>query len=224
MAIFHDAYLFSASLFASKVEPYLNELQVKEGYEHLRAGAMRLYEDNSDIQNLLSEYGGWDEKSIRSQIPASSPYDEEDTAFWLTVFLYSEFKTEPHQLGVGSGIKHLQLTLKTLGWLDTEISMLIKGNSFNDFAQTWFGQKIGDLNVWKYIRPRSTAAGAGWLSHRDVEHLLLKLNDDKQKLLSLTEGVAEIDSAAAKSAYQSAKAMLVAAQQYNSDLCLIISG
>jgi hypothetical protein len=185
---------------------------------------MRLYEDNSDIQNLLSEYGGWDEKSIRSQIPASSPYDEEDTAFWLTVFLYSEFKTEPHQLGVGSGIKHLQLTLKTLGWLDTEISMLIKGNSFNDFAQTWFGQKIGDLNVWKYIRPRSTAAGAGWLSHRDVEHLLLKLNDDKQKLLSLTEGVAEIDSAAAKSAYQSAKAMLVAAQQYNSDLCLIISG
>lgn len=224
MTAFHDAYLLNLEMFASKIAPYLGELRMDRGYEQLRLDAIRLYENNSHIRHLLSDYGGWDRNSILTQIPDSSPYDQEDVAFWLIILLYSELRTGQHQMGFGSDRKLAQDTLTRLGWLDNEVELLIKGRSFKDFAQVWFPGEVGIAGYWDHARPSSTAAWAGWLDRTEVERLLTKLNEDEQKLLKLTGEIAEADPKAVDRVYGSAKDMLFSATRSNCGLCLIISG
>jgi hypothetical protein len=224
MVAFHDAYLISLEALTSRLAPYLEKLQADEGYDQLRSDAIQLYESNSYIRDLLSDYGGWDKNSIFTQIPEKSPYDQEDVAFWLVILLYSELKTGLHQLGLGSAFQLIQQTLSQLGWVSGEIELLVKGRSFKDFAQVWLHREAKFSDYLNYIRPSSTSAWAGWIDHTEIDYLLDKLDEDEHKLLLLTESATETDSITIGRAYQSAIDMLISAKQNKADLCLIISG
>jgi hypothetical protein len=223
MAIFHDAYVFSLDAFTSHIKPRVEKLQSPQEYHQLRSDALQLFESNTNVRHLLSEYGGWDKNSIQHEI-AHSLSNKLDTAFWLVMLLYGELKPSPHILGLGSKMELLQGLLRQLKWTDEEITLLVQGNSFEIFAQEHLYNGSAVPEFWKSIRPNSTSAQAGWIAWNDIENLARKLQKNQQEVLKLTAGLTEQEAIEIRSALQSALDMLSAAKNYNSDLCLIISG
>ena len=68
MAISYDCYPFKPDEFAAAIAPYVSKLaEGQQGLAMLRTGAIALFDSDSNVRKLASEYGGWDRQALTTE-------------------------------------------------------------------------------------------------------------------------------------------------------------
>jgi len=234
MALYHDCYLFQPEEFAAAVVPHVEVmLNDPDGYESLRASAIRLFDHDPQVRELADVYGAWDRSGIETGAPTDQPQHPRDVAFWLLILLYKHLvKPEGRRLGLGNDWRLMEAVLKSLGWNDIEREMLVAGNDFKYLlprvapsGRMSFDSSARGLEYLALIQPFATAGQAGWIDYNDTRRLLEKLTKERTGISNAQiRGDMQTDGDSIESVYQAALEMLTAAEEKRSGLCMIVSG
>jgi hypothetical protein len=223
MAIAFDCYPFRPLEFAATIAPYVTDLYTRQdGYTRLRSAALTLFDSDSNVRRLASEYGGWDRPTLTIELT------EENPAFCLILFLYAHFFTinEPSVWQYVS-LSTMSYITQIAGWSQGDSHVLTHGKrSFKDFAQRWLYEAKNDHpliipDFWNHFHPECMYGHLGWLDESDILSLLQKLSELEVQLTKLDFGTNDPQALTAK--FLQVQNVLVAATQHNYCLCFIQS-
>jgi hypothetical protein len=223
VAIYHDSYLFKSEELEKEISPYIEPLKNSRlGYSSLRAYSLEVFQSHAHVQKMSSEYGGWDMAGLLT-LPAEQPNTPQDIAFWMIIFVYDAFyRTQVHELGLGTEQKLLQEFLQAQGWNYQDTMLLLHGKSFAEFAVERFHKND---EFWSYLHPNSTSSWAGWIPRHEIKRLSEMLPRSSNKLQSVTiAGKNNVTPNAVETILQKAQQMLISALEADCDLGIIISG
>jgi hypothetical protein len=206
MAIYHDAYLFSADDFAK----FLREHEKAE----LEAKVLEYMQDEF-VLKLCDNYGSWDYQGVKTYLDEYKEEKSRLTNFEFILFLYKYLSTfSKHPDGLGS---LWRVILDEASILENTRRSLVNGQPFDTFVRDW---KIHELGVWRAldgeIAPPSTASSLGFMTKEEVLRVQQEILEIKAKLGTDKK---ELDFALSKSL-----SMLQSAIENKLGLCLILSG
>ena len=174
MTIAHDCYPFLPDKFAATVSPYVEALKHgPDGYSKLRSAALTLFDNDSNVRRLVSDYGGWNKRTLEAEPPETTP------GFWLMLFLYAHFFTVTQkEPSLNVPLSTVAWVARLAGWSKDDVATLNQGkHSFKDFARQWLFEELGDNpqsipDFWNHFHPESTLGHLGWLNVADIRNLL----------------------------------------------------
>ncbi len=223
MTIIRDAYLFNPSAYVTATKKYVHLLAGDrlEAWNSIHLAAQKCFDENSLVERLASEYGGWDRHSLIAEFPSTDPPGAEDYAFMLTMLLFAQLSepTPARRFGLGRSWSEISTLLRSIGWQEDDARLSIGGRkSARLLTDTQLSSAILPgtvdwiLEIWKNVGPVSTCGTIGWLDESDI-HRLRPLVDRERHGDKTVQCLLELLAS-----------MLFTAEQANSGLCLIISG
>jgi hypothetical protein len=153
VAIGHDYYLFSAPDFVETVHKHLQILQ-QDGVDAFIASVLEVFDQNTTVQRLAGEYGGWDKQALKTEISSTTADDKNTLGLWLVLLLYGQMTTE----------KPLVSFTSTQARRGNE-SYLLQGQPLSEGLSD---EILPYLNV---IRPQSICGDVQWIPNRRIEAL-----------------------------------------------------
>lgn len=226
MSVVHNAYLFKPQDFVKAVSPLALGLfaDVRTGYRQLRATALRAFDVSSGVKELASWYGGWDKKSVETQISADLAESDEDIAFWFVLLLFDQLV---HSGGFEGRWDEIRNNLEQIGVPQTEINLIVKGRGFDELIER--SALTNDLtgidqtkmkNIWGQFSTCFPSGSIGWLDCSDIEMLMTRVLG-QTSLKSSHEAAIAPDQL---KGIESVKTVFSKATTGGSGLCMIISG